>query len=78
MVEKNDNACGMYNTNSQTKFKTSMLKSGLCDYSDAYILVSGTITVPKIGAPANPNSRTNVRIESFASFTDYISEIIHK
>ena len=55
-----------------------MLKSGLCDYSDAYILVNGTITVPNMGAPANPNSRTNVRIESFASFTDYISEIIHK
>ena len=36
---------GIYNTNSQTKFKTSMLRSSLCDYSDAYILVSGTMTI---------------------------------
>ena len=40
----------MYNTNSHIKFKTSMLKSSLCDYSDAYILVSGTITITGAGA----------------------------
>ena len=44
-VEINDDSRGTHNTNSQTKFKASMLKSSLCDYSDAYILVSGTITV---------------------------------
>ena len=44
-AELNDNARGTYNTNSQIKFKISMLKSSLCDYSDAYILVSGTITI---------------------------------
>ena len=31
-VEINDDARGTYNTNSQIKFKTSMLKSSLCDY----------------------------------------------
>ena len=35
----------MYNINSQIKFKTSMLNSSLCDYSDPYILVTGTITI---------------------------------
>ena len=30
-------------TNSQIKFKTSMLKSSLCDYSDGYIIVKGTL-----------------------------------
>ena len=35
------------NLNSQIKFKTSMLKSSLCDYSDAYTLVSGTIQLQK-------------------------------
>ena len=35
----------MYNTNSQTTFKTSMLKSIFWDYSDAYMLVSETVTV---------------------------------
>ena len=44
-VEINDESRGTYNVNSQIKFKTTMLKSSLCDYSDAYILVKGTVTV---------------------------------
>ena len=39
-VVVNDESCGTYNVNSQIKFKNSMLMSCLCDYSDAYILVS--------------------------------------
>ena len=35
----------MYNENKSIRFKTPMLRSNLCDYSDAYILVNGTITV---------------------------------
>ena len=34
-----------YNENKSTRFKTPMLRSNLCDYSDTYILVKGTITV---------------------------------
>ena len=34
-----------YNKNKSIRFKTPMLRSNLCDYSDAYILVKGTITV---------------------------------
>ena len=34
---KNWVAHGTYNTNSQIKFKTSMLKSSLCDFSDVYL-----------------------------------------
>ena len=34
-LEINDDARGTYNTNIQIKYKTSMLKSSLCDYSDA-------------------------------------------
>ena len=33
--------------NNDIKFKTTMIRSSLCDYSDACILVKGTITVPK-------------------------------
>ena len=47
-VEIHDDLRGTYNTNSQTKFKISIFRSNLCDYSDAYILVTGTITI--IGA----------------------------
>ena len=34
-----------YNLNKEIGIKTSMLRSDLCDYSDAYIIVKGTITV---------------------------------
>ena len=37
-----------YNKNKSIRFKTPMLRSNLCDYSDAYILVKGTITVAGI------------------------------
>ena len=40
-VEINDEYRGGYNVNSQIKFKNTMLKSSLYDYSDAYILVKG-------------------------------------
>ena len=54
-IEINDNARGTYNTNSQIKIKTSMLKLILCDYSDAYILVSETITVATSAAGRGNN-----------------------
>ena len=33
-------------------FKTTMLRSTLCDYADAYILVKGTVTIPDTGTDA--------------------------
>ena len=44
-IEINVDSCETYNTNSQIKFKTSMLRSSSCDYSDAYMLVKGTISI---------------------------------
>ena len=66
-----------YNVNSQIKFKTTMLKSSLCDYSDAYILVKGTISVNNTaaqGAAAN-NTNKKVTFKNCAPFTNCISEI---
>ena len=40
----------VYKTNSAIRFKTIMLKCSLCDYSDAYILVEGKITITGPGA----------------------------
>ena len=68
---------GAYNVNSQIKFKTTMLKSSLCDYSDAYIPVKGTITVNNTaaqGAAAN-NTYKKVIFKNCAPFTNCISEI---
>ena len=40
-IEIDDDIRGAYSPNQQIKFKTSMLRSSLCDYSDAYILAKG-------------------------------------
>ena len=43
-VEINDESRGTYTSN-DIKFKTTMLRSNLCDYADAYILVNGRTTI---------------------------------
>ena len=45
-----------YNENKSIRFKTPMLRSNLCDYSDAYILVKGTIAVTAPGANNDANN----------------------
>ena len=51
-----------------------MLKSSLCDYSDAYILVIGTITVTELAAGGGNNSIEGVFINCVL-YTDCISKI---
>ena len=76
-IEVNDESRGAYNVNSQIKFKTTMLKSSLCDYSDAYILVKGTITVNNTAAAGAAANNTNKKVifKNSAPFTNCISEI---
>ena len=47
-VEINDESKGTY-TGSNIKFNTTLLRSNLCDYSDAYILVKGTVAITGVG-----------------------------
>ena len=47
-----------YNENESIRFITPMLRSNLCDYSDSYILVKGTITVT---APGDNNDANSIR-----------------
>ena len=47
-----------YKEDKSIRFKTPMSRSNLCDYSDAYILVKGTITLT---APGANNGANNVR-----------------
>ena len=71
----------MYSTGSQVRLKLSMLKSNLYDYSDTYILVSGTIVI--IGETENEteeSKRTDERNEELifkncAPFAECASEI---
>ena len=50
-----------------------MLKSSLCDYSDAYIFVRGTITV--VRKEVNDRNNKEVIFENCAPFTNCISEV---
>ena len=78
-VEINDESRGVYNVNSQIKFKTTMLKSSLCDYTDAYIIAKGTITIAGAGADAAARQaderNKGVIFKNCAPFINCISEI---
>ena len=75
-VEINNESRGVYNVNSQIKFKAAILKSSLYDYSDAYIPVKRTITVNNTRTAAAQNNRNKKLIfKNCAPFTNCISEI---
>ena len=78
-VEINDESRGAYNAASQIKFKTTMLKSSLFDYSDAYILAKRTITINGRGADAAARQADErdkvVAFKNCAPFINCISEI---
>ena len=78
-IEINDQSRGVYNTNSDIRFKTTMLKSSLYYYSDAYILVKGTITITGAGDDAAARQADErikgVVSKNFAPFINCKSEI---
>ena len=58
-VEINDESRGTYTSNN-IRFKTTMLRSSLCDYADAYVLVEETITITgNAGPEPNPDAPRN-------------------
>ena len=61
-VQINDELSATCNVNSQIKFKTAMLKSSLCDYTDAYILVKGTITINNTAAADSDANNSNKKV----------------
>ena len=46
-IEVSDQSEGNCSVSKEIRIKTSMLRSDLCDFSDAYVVVKGTITVDK-------------------------------
>ena len=69
-----------YNENKSIRFKTPMLRSNLCDYSDDYILAKGTITVTAPGANNNANNIRDKRnrpliLKNNAPFVSCITRI---
>ena len=77
LLEINDESRGTYNVNSPIKFKTTMLKSSLCDYSDSYILDKGTITANNTTAADADANNTNKKVifKNCSMFSSCINEI---
>ena len=77
-VEINDESKGTYTGNS-IKFKTTMLRSNLCDYADAYILVKGIITITgrenDVAARKADERNKGVIFKNCAPFTKCINRI---
>ena len=77
-VEINDESRGTYN-DSDIRFKTTILRSNSCDYTDAYILVNGTITITGAGDDAAARQADerdkDVIFKNCAPFTKCISRI---
>ena len=72
-VEVYDQSGGNYNVNKEIRIKTSMLTSDLCDYSDAYIVVKGDITLEGDN-DANKRNK-NLAFKNNAPFINCISKI---
>ena len=69
-----------YNENKSSRFKTPMLRSDLCDYADAYILVNDAITVTANGENNNANNIRDKRdrpliLKNNAPFVSCITKI---
>ena len=68
-----------HNKSNQIKFTSSMMRSNLCDYSNAYILLNGTITIDWLGdndATKRADERSKgVIFKNCAPFTECISNI---
>ena len=76
-VEINDESRGTYIVNRQIKLNTTMLKCSLCDYSDTYIFVKGTITVNNTAAADADANNTNKKVisKNCAPFTNCVNGI---
>ena len=76
LFEINDESTGTYSVTSQIKFKTTMLRSSLSDYGDAYIFVKGEIKVDNTGSAVAPKNKNKKMIfKNCAPFTDSMKEI---
>ena len=67
-----DQSAQTYNTSKQLRFKTSMSRSDLCDYSGAHIVVKGKITVKN---PDNDVYDKKLAFKNNAPFLSCISKI---
>ena len=69
-IEVHDQSNNDYNTRKPIRFKIAMLRSDLCDYSDAYIWVRGTVT--RVDAAHNNSSDRRITSKNNAPFISCI------
>ena len=72
-IEINNLSGGQFSVKKNVRFKTSILRSDLCDYSDAYIVVKGRISVTGNNNVNKRNKKLNFK--NNALFTSCISKI---
>ena len=79
-IKIDDDIGGVYSPNKQIRLKTPLLRSNLCDFSDACILVKGNITVNNTAAADADANNTNKKVvfKNCAPFTDCISKMNNK
>ena len=71
-IEVYDQSEGNYNVNKEIRIKTSMFRSDLCDFSDVYIVVKGTVTV------TNPNNAKRNKVVTFKYNAPHLSIAFQK
>ena len=74
-IKINDLSSGHYSFNKNINFKTSMPRSDLCDYSDAYIVVKRTIHLLAAAANENDKAQKNAAFKNNPSFRPCFSKI---
>ena len=63
-IDRNKWFSGQYSSNKNIKFKTSMLRSGWCDYSYAYVVVKETVDILAAAANENEKPQKNVAFKN--------------
>ena len=71
-IEVYDQSEKSYNVNKEIRIKTPMLRSDLCDFSNAYIVVKGDITVTE---PDNAKRNKSIAFKSNVPYINCISKI---
>ena len=73
-VEKNDLSSGQYSVNKNIRFKTSMVRSYLCDYNDACVVVKGTIDLLAAATNKTEKAGKEVSFKNNAQFRSCTSQ----
>ena len=74
VYDQSGTAENRYSTNKQIRFKTPMLRSDFCDYSDAYIVVRGVVTVSAEERDRDETNRDFI-LKNSSPFISCISKI---